>query len=282
MNEKTCKKMMATAPGLFVRTPAYPKPGNEIFRKLKLLLDAAECPPGGQLLQKEFGALLGMPKSTVNDWSYSNLPPAIRFFLCALERLSEESRVAFLRAYCRGCPRLDAPRIAHDAGVLNALKALVARPTGLTFIRGDSDPDRTYLLTAIGNSARRIIPGVQMSGVDMHYPASYVPVTGLSYFGGGADLHQSVTLRREVHSAAKSGAQLLLFNGVWNADPEMHRLFARWSSNRHVIVADQLRPSATLRNSYKNANIISLSTGADNHLVLQIETAKHLAEEGNG
>lgn len=61
---------------IFVQYPAYPKTGSELFRKLKQSLDKTECAPGVQLMQTELGQLLGMPKSTANDWYHGKLPIA--------------------------------------------------------------------------------------------------------------------------------------------------------------------------------------------------------------
>ena len=120
----------------FLRPPAYPKSNSEFVRRLKQLIDIAECPDGLVLQPKQLGNLLGMPKSTLNDWHHGDLPLQLRFFICALERLSESSRAEFLRRVCRECPRLDDPWIVKDERVLNSLQELLKQPTGLTLVHG--------------------------------------------------------------------------------------------------------------------------------------------------
>jgi transcriptional regulator with XRE-family HTH domain len=119
-----------------------------VVRKLKQSLDQTECPPGTCLTQKQFGELLGIPKSTINDWYHGNLAPQIRYFLCALERLPEVARTALLRELCRECPRLDHPRLSQDPETIALLKTVLAQPVGLTLIRGDRDDLRSCLITA--------------------------------------------------------------------------------------------------------------------------------------
>jgi hypothetical protein len=100
---------------LCLKPPAYPKLANEVIRQLKRMMDEAERPAGQPLTQKEFGRLVGVPKSTIHDWYHGNLVEPAMHFVCALERLSETQRTALFRKLCRDCPRLQHAHLAHDA-----------------------------------------------------------------------------------------------------------------------------------------------------------------------
>ena len=62
---------------VFLEPPAYPKKANEVIRRLKQVMDEAERPPGQALTQKEFGRLLGAPRSTIHDWYHGKLAAPI-------------------------------------------------------------------------------------------------------------------------------------------------------------------------------------------------------------
>jgi hypothetical protein len=57
---------------VFIKGPAYHKTGNEVIRELKKLMDAAERPSGQALAQKDFGCLIGAPRSTIHDWCHGS------------------------------------------------------------------------------------------------------------------------------------------------------------------------------------------------------------------
>lgn len=90
--------------------PSYPKHGSEVIRTVKAVMDNVECANGRQLSLKRFGILLGVPRSTIHDWYYGSIAAPIMHFLCALERVPEDQRLAILRELPRNV-------IAH----LNAL-----------------------------------------------------------------------------------------------------------------------------------------------------------------
>jgi hypothetical protein len=133
--------------------PAYPKTGSEIVRALEAAVDEIECLPGQHLAQKRFAELVGIPKATLNDWHHGRLVEQIRRFVCALERINEPRRTAFLRQFCRECPRLQHSRLSHDPGAVRALQELVQQQLGLVFIASASEKARTLLATAMGKSA---------------------------------------------------------------------------------------------------------------------------------
>lgn len=215
--------------------------GSEIFRRLMLSVERAEGLSIGRLTQKQFGKLIGMPRSTVHDWYHGSLAPEIRHLICAFERISEASRLELLRAWCRKCPRLEDPRLAHDLKALNSLKGLAARSTGLTIVRGASDITRTFLLTALGHSAENAAPGAGVSGVDLHGAFMFVPVSGVLYLRSPAGLAQAAGLLNGLlDGMGQSTAQLLLLNGVWEAFPSARDSIIQLAQSRHVITTGAL------------------------------------------
>lgn len=224
-----------------VEPPGYPKTANEVIRQLKKALDKAERPPGLELMQKDFGLLIGAPRSTIHDWYHGDLRASIKHFLCAMERLSELQRAELLSKLCRDCPRLDHPRLMHDPAAVDSLRGLLAKRAGLTFVTGSDDAIRTFLITALGNSAGQAVPSSSISGMDLHRPDSFVPVPGVVYFRNPNDSSNVAQLILELwRTIEKSPTDLILLNSVWTGVPELRDRIIALATKRHVIVADQL------------------------------------------
>jgi len=220
--------------------PAYPKSTDQIIRLLKKALERAEGPPGYELSQKNFARLIGAPKSTIHDWYHGATAAPIIHFLCAMERLSETQRAELLRQLCRDFPRLQHPRLAHDQPAVNSLRGLLAQPAGLTFVAGPSDELRTFVFTALGNSAAHLVSAKSIGGLDLHNPELLVPVPGVLYFRPQAD---SARLKERIHEhwreIQKSPAGLVFLNGVWGVLPEIRTSIIDLAKKRNVFVADE-------------------------------------------
>lgn len=223
--------------------PAYPNAASEVIRLLKSALDATERPPGQKLDQKEFAELIGAPKSTVHDWYYGELPKAIKYFLCAMERLSESQKLIVLRRLCREHITLDHPRLAHDRAGASMLRNLISQSSGLTVITGMKDA-RDFVFTAIGNSASRILHLRLVSGFDFHLPKEFVPVPRVRYCATPYSGEGAAVLESEWISVASSPAKLLLFNGAWTFMPTWRERIIGLCSSRHVIIADESEHAA--------------------------------------
>jgi hypothetical protein len=238
MNKKACT--LGHRPIAAVgRGPAFPRTGSEVIRGLKAALDRVECVQGGSLTQKRFAELIGMPASTINDWYNSRLVGQIKGFLCGLERLNEQERSNLLRQFCRDCFRLQDPRLGHDVKSLNTLTELVREPAGLTFITGPSDTARTFLITAMGNSAGAEI---RACGLDAHRPDKFVPVSGVLYFRRSCSPVELQAIVRGVWPlVANSDAQLLILNGIWNHVPEIRTKIAELAKSQNILIADDFR-----------------------------------------
>lgn len=276
MKKLSCPTESNTNRGSLLEPPAYPKTGREIFQKLKQSLDRVECDAPGELMQKQFGRLIGMPKSTTHDWYHGELAPQIRNFLCAIERLPEAARMEYLRECCRECPRLEHPRLAHDPQAVKLIEKLAVRPVGLTFVRGETDEARTFLMTAIGNSAGRLMPGQGVVGFDVHQPSSFVPVNGVLYFRASPNAALvSQVIRERWREIEKSPAPLCLFNGLWHLVPEWQTEFIKLARSRHVVLADQFLTDVELRQNDRpvSIHIVTVAKASSARILVSITMA---------
>jgi hypothetical protein len=195
-----------------------------------------------------FGHLLGAPRSTIHDWYHGSVAKPINHFLCALERLSEKQRADMFRNLCRQCPRVEHLRLAHDQEAVKLLKELLANPVGLTLVPGPSDPLRTFLITALGNSAAQLIPVKTVCGLDIHKPDLFVPVHGVLYFWEPDDTAQVRQLLPDMWQVMKNApTDLILLNRVWTIMPEIREEIIACARSRHVIMADQFEAGVTIR-----------------------------------
>jgi DNA-binding XRE family transcriptional regulator len=225
---------------LCLKPPAYPKLANEVIRELKRMLDEAERPVGQALTQKEFGRLVGVPRSTIHDWYHGNLVEPLMRLVCALERLSETQRTTLFRKLCRKCPRLQHAHIAHDPKAVNSLRGVLAKPAGLTFVIGATAKQRTFLITALGNSVTQLMPEKVVSGIDVHTPVDFVPVAGVCYLRKVSNSPQCSNSILQLWEEIKSRpTDMVLLNGVWNMIPEVRRRAVELAKERNIIVADE-------------------------------------------
>lgn len=253
--------------------PAYPSDSRKIIKTLKEALDRAELLSGGEIEQKRFGELLGLPKSTVNDWMHGRLVEQIERFVCALERLDDTARLRFLRQICRPCPRLSDGWFSHDQAVVTGLTATARQLCGLTFVSGPVDMLRTYVVTAIGNSAAGMI---RACGFDVHNPKTFVPIPGVFYLENPCSQED---LRKIVHAVWTNcndcDSPLVVLNGVWNAAPELQSEIISAAKHKHVLVTDDFgggRPQLT-RKAPKPSTLIYVDKhqAPGNRLLVRIE-----------
>jgi hypothetical protein len=223
--------------------PAYHKSGYEVIRILKQALDNTECAPGQHLEQKQFGYLLGVSKSTIHDWFHGDLVAPVQSFLCAFERMSETERILILREICRPCPRLEHPRLSHDASALSRLRNALELRAGLTIVLGSAEP-RTFLVTALGHSINRVHPARRACGLDVNKPENFVPVAGVYYCRQRPTLEQTRSLVQEtLEKVNQSEADLVIFNGVSLGMSQYSNHLLRLATNRHLVVADNSSPA---------------------------------------
>lgn len=220
--------------------PAYRKTGSDLIRRLKEFLDQAECHSGGRLQQKQFGELLGVPTSTIHDWLLDPIPGQIRAFLCGLERLPQSDRTVFLSEFCRPCPRLSHPWLAHDPESVRLLRSILAQKSALTVMVGQTPRLRSFVLNALGNSLRQIDSRLQCCGLDLHDPGEFVPAPNMFCLPPSSAPTPAAQVIAEVWPQLRnSKAAFLLLNGVLSEFPKLLPEILRCSRSRHVILADQ-------------------------------------------
>lgn len=244
----------------------------DVIQALKRAVETAECPPGSNLLQRRFAELIGIPKSTANDWFHGQLAEPIKRFLCGLERLTDCERSDLFHEFLRPCPRLEGLAIANNPSALFALRALLEQKTGISFITG-SDAARTYLVTAMGNS---VAWRARVSGLDIHRPDRFVPVPGVFYVMDPCTSAQLRCLFRKIWSnLVDSGASVLILNGIWTILPEVRSKVARLAAKRHVLVSDP--PGLDLhRTDWRiPLNVISIGSSTSDVAKLHVAIESH-------
>lgn len=213
---------------------------RDLFVRLKKRLDHIECDAGRKLTQKQFGELLGVPRSTINDWFVDPLPGPIGALIRALERLPESDRCLFLRDVCRDCPRLRHPWLAHDPKAVAALERVLNQRHSLTVITGRPKRLRTFLLMAFGNSVARIDAQRRCCGLDVN-PLEFAPVPGVDYV---SDRNKSVPIQSLISETwsriMHSQSEVVLLNGVLSIAQQLGPEIVECSHARHVILTDDL------------------------------------------
>lgn len=256
--------------------PFYPRSGQEIIRRLKAAIEATENPNGPGLDQKQVAELIGIPRSTLNEWLHDDQVEPIKRFLAGLERLSDEDRIKFIRSFCRHCPRLEDPRISHDMQAVAVIESLFERGNGITLITGPSDSARTYLATAIGNAFTTRFSKF-IVGFDLHPPVHFVPVPGVSYPAADVPPEKlpSLFLRLWCQIAGSKGLMILL-NGMWNRISTHQSKVLNLSRNNHILIADDLSAAEGLRKT-RRVNVIridsTLGKNAPPRFRIHIETS---------
>lgn len=220
--------------------PAYHQLGPGFIRRLKEMIETAECGPGQKLQQKQMAELLGMPKSTLHDWLEGQMPEQIQALICGFERLSETERRTLLRDFCRDCPRVDHPAIVHDPNAVTRLKEILERPTGLTWICGPSRRHRTFILNALGNASRLNAPSQRIVGFDTKPPRIFAPVPGVWYSRQEPEPEWSSRLVNQIWPwLLNSDFDVLILNGVISVAPHLLTDVLRISDSRRVLLADE-------------------------------------------
>jgi hypothetical protein len=218
---------------------------------------------GGKMTFAQIGRIIGRPVSTAAHSLTISQHPHILAFICMLERLPEEERFRFIREVCRTYPTALHPRLVHSPRAVRILLDTIAMPDGLTVIRGNSNPARTFLLTAIGHTFSQIDQRHRkISGIDIHPPEQFVPVDGVAYLRAELSRDQVTDAVQTMWSdMEKSSAPMVLLNGVWSTMPTMREDILKWTRDRHVIIADAMPPdrAAMAHRGIAPLNILTVS-----------------------
>ncbi len=223
----------------------------------------------------QLGAMIGQPKNSAHYW-FNALPQRhVIAFLALLERLPDARRKAIINEFCRELPSFENPRLAHDPLAISHLENVLQQKHGLAWITGGTEFQRTFLITALGHSLP-IIRGEHsiLTGIDIHEPRKWVPVGSLFYFKSPAS---PKTLQRLIAETwpviCRSKASVVLLNGVWVLNPELHQNILGQSQERHVILSVNAMPQITPLDG--PVSIITITDTRENErwLKIRVETA---------
>jgi hypothetical protein len=173
---------------------------------------------------REMAEWTGIPEGTLRDWFNDSGQPTAECLLRLLERMPEGVRLRILDEFTRQWPTLEHSRLAGDRTLISRLKTILGQPKGFTYIQGDNDERRTFLIAALGHSFLNLTqPPRRVLGLDVHAADWFVPVPGVDYLG---NIFEPDRLRREAQRAwpqIRHGENsLVLLNGVWGALLEFH------------------------------------------------------------
>jgi len=230
----------------FIPPPAYPFAAGHLFADLRIRIARERGQPIGL---KELGEMMGSPKSTTYYWYAVYRHPHVLALMALIERLSPAERCSFLKTHCRAYPTLSHPRLAQAQ---SKLKRLLEQKAGMTILTGGMDRERTFVLTALGNSWGGI-GGARRSpaGIDIHRPIEFVPVTSVRYIDESLDRSRVRELVLSVWPRIMTAAApVLLFNRVWSQVPDVRRDLLRRADLKHVILAEDVVPSLAVLRKY--------------------------------
>ena len=159
--------------------------GSELSRSSLLLRSLRALIEGGwgrTLTFEDLSRLTNQPKSTLCNWFNGEGEPSSETLLRLLELVPDAKRYTGLGKppFCRTCPQIDHPSLAHDPVATSYLRAIISEIKGVTFVQGERDALVTFVATALGRhvsvdsrSPRQVV------GIDVHAPDWFVPVPGL-------------------------------------------------------------------------------------------------------
>lgn len=142
---------------------------------------------------------------------------------------------------CRVLPSIWDPRIAHDFHAVEALTAILNKPTGLTVIRGEPEHARTFIISALAQGhVQQTLRHRCLKGLDIHPAREFVPVPGVTYCQNWS-LPNSLQARlsqawRDIQETVPAW---VLLNGVLNVVPGLSAEAISLSEQCHMLIADQ-------------------------------------------
>lgn len=214
--------------------PAYPYTATEILAWIRSGLQGQHK---RRVTYKTLGLWTGQLETTAHYWWSQSLHPHLIALMCLLEQMSPRLRNDLFAKYLRLAPSLDHPMFAHDLRNLSLLFQVLRRRSGLTLITGGTDSERTFILCALANAFTKLGPRRNVTGLDLHRPAKFVPVSGMYYIDADPNRRKRV-LAGVWPQIESSRAPLLLFNQAWSALPEQRAQILAWTKKRHVILAE--------------------------------------------
>jgi len=242
---KNTKSLCLDESSEVIRPPAFPVRGCKIFAKLRARM-ASDYDKGSLKLDR-LSTMIGIPVSTSHDWFCVSKLSQVSALLCMIERLPEDAWCQVIRSGLRDFPSLRHSRLAWDYDNVARLEALTQAKNGITVIRGGSDAERTFVITALGHSFQLLDPLQRMiMGIDVHEPRNFVPLESVLYIRelvAHARLQEIVLDQWPTIRNAK--APCLVFNGIASAVPNLIPSILELAERRHVILADSVPVKAS-------------------------------------
>jgi hypothetical protein len=178
------------------------------------------------------------------------------------EALPKRERRRIVNIICRTLPTITSKHLSWSESQVSALEQILHKKNGITIVQG-SEIARNYVISALGHSSRRLSSEFrETSGVDVRFPANFVPVPGIIY------LNQPMKLDVLIHRTKAAWASLdrktnctIFINGVWCANPNLHAEVKLLSLSKHILIGDDLHFSASeaIKAGFHNADIITAS-----------------------
>jgi hypothetical protein len=196
---------------------------------------------GREITYDELGRYAGTAGSTVFEKLLRSQHAQIEALLGWLEHLPPERYCRLLAEACRCLPTISHPRLAHDLVQVSILRNFLKQEKGLTLVFGGSEGVRTFVMTALGHSAKMLGPTHRLAcGVDRFLPDWHVPVDGVIY------LNISVSTPGLKERALKAWEhtqvgrdRMVLLNGICSVAPELIGQAVSLAKDQAVFIADE-------------------------------------------
>jgi hypothetical protein len=237
------KKAENSKPPEIVVSPAFPHTGPQLCQKLRAALGKEF---GKEPTLDRLAEILGPSTSKIHYWFKVYRNPHVIAFLSLVERLPERKRIELINECCRELPSMDSPRLAHDPAAIGRLENLLRLTNSITLVRGGTEFQRTFLISALANRLPRIAgPRCTVDGIDVHSPSKWVPVVGVVYLRDPLPIARVQELAiRTWPQIRSSNSRLVLFNSIWSTGPSLQDEILKLAKGRHVILADAKCPEA--------------------------------------
>jgi DNA-binding Xre family transcriptional regulator len=197
---------------------------------IRRLWTTLETKSGRRIGIQELSEWLNLSDSTVSDWMNGKTElNQIESLLRLCERLSNSNDL--LGQHLRRFPTIDSPELVHDPAASELLRELFTKKSGVTFIVGGNETQRTFLITAIGHSYLSEHPGESVAGWDVHTPSWFVPLVGVYY---------SCESNWESRLSRVAGIPncLIISNGLWQNKPSHREYIMKCAAKHHIIATD--------------------------------------------
>jgi hypothetical protein len=209
--------------------PPLPISPNELFRRLKELLGS----------YRDLKKITGIEISTLESWCISAPLDQVRTLLRLLSAIPDSERHSLVDSATLSLPRLDHRFLTGDQMTSAALRRIARKETGMTIVESESDYLRTFLATAIANSA--VKHKLAVYGYDVHRPDWFAPVEGVNYLSI-AENHSRIRETAQLKLNAPAGSHVVFLNGLWAHMEEQRRSeILRFTENYHLILCDRHR-----------------------------------------